>query len=81
MKNAGQVSAIKRREFLRNAARMAALGGLAAVFAVVGRNSRKASTSADCRRDFICQRCPLVPGCALPEASSFRSERRKESLS
>jgi hypothetical protein len=68
---------IARREFLRGAVRYASLGAIASAMALLSRKQSPTNGSAACIRDFICGRCPLVPNCALPQATDFRENRRE----
>jgi len=60
-----------RREFLAAGARFAALGGLAAVSAILGRRAARPE-SQDCRRDGVCAGCAEQADCVLPAAVSRR---------
>jgi hypothetical protein len=71
---------IARREFLRGAIRYTSLGAIATTVALLSRKQSQTSGSAPCVRDFICGRCPLVPQCALPQATDFRENHREIQL-
>ena len=61
--------AVSRRELLRGAARwlvLAAGGG-----ALAGLMTKR---GAACERGEVCGGCPLLPGCALPQAKTQRAK-------
>ncbi len=62
---------IDRRELLRSAARGAAAAALAVVGLVLARRHSGLS-GQDCVNQSICRGCPVVGGCGLPQALSFR---------
>lgn len=65
-----------RREFFRSGARVAALGVLGAVAALLGRRAFNGPGQAvgkqTCSNQFICSGCASFDGCGLPQALSRR---------
>jgi len=70
-KAGGGPRALSRRAFLAAGARFAALGGLAAVSAILGRRAARAEAQV-CRRDGVCAGCGERNGCMSPAAVSRR---------
>lgn len=71
--NCREDTAATRREFLRRAARLTTLAGLAAGVVYVIRTRRPDASSAVCIRNGLCSGCGRFPVCSLPAAASRRS--------
>lgn len=66
-----------RREFLRNAARCAAVAGIAAVAAVVSPWIRHVPGGSSCLDGRFCHGCPALGACGLPAALLARRVRSR----
>ena len=66
-----------RREFLRLAGRLGALGVLAAIGAVLPGWGRVGRGGQACTNDGICGSCVAFTRCGLPEAAVARQATRK----
>lgn len=68
---------LQRREFLRDGTRLIALGGLAAVGAVLAGRWPGGLSPSRCFRQGVCGGCAAFGDCGLPQALSARSEEAK----
>ena len=62
---------MSRREFLRSAGRLGALGGLALLGARLLRGKSRPREQA-CVNDSVCRGCPAFVSCGLPQALSAK---------
>jgi hypothetical protein len=63
--------AISRRDFLKNAGRILALGGVGAIAAIMLTGARKPRAQT-CVSQGVCRGCAVFNGCGLPAALSAR---------